>query len=112
MLIVCANLSNLLLARTASRRQEMAVREALGAGRSRLIRQLLTESIMLTCCGAIVGLVLALLATRTIAHLGFNIPLLSSVRLDFGSMGFTCLLAIATGLALGWRQPCRLRLYP
>jgi len=101
MLIVCANLSNLLLARTASRRQEMAVREALGAGRSRLIRQLLTESIMLTCCGAIGGLMLALLATRTITHLGFNIPLLSSVRLDFGAMGFTCLLAIATGLALG-----------
>jgi predicted permease len=102
MLIVCANLSNLLLARTASRRQEMAVREALGAGRSRLIRQLLTESVLLTCCGAVLGLLLALVATRTIAHLSsFNIPLLSSVRLDFGAVGFTCVIAIAAGVALG-----------
>jgi predicted permease len=102
MLIVCANLSNLLLARTATRQQEMATRAALGAGRYRLIRQLLTESIVLTCCGAMLGLVLAIVATRTIAHLSaFDIPLLSSVQLNAGAVGFTMAVAITAGLVLG-----------
>jgi predicted permease len=102
MLIVCANLSNLLLARTATRQKEMAIRTALGAGRKRLIRQLLTESIVLTCCGAVLGLVLAIGATRAFAHLdAFSIPLLSSVRVDAGALGFTLLAAVVTGLVLG-----------
>ncbi len=102
MLIVCANLSNLLLARTATRRPEMAIREALGAGRYRLIRQLLTESIVLTFCGALLGLALAFIATRGIAHLtAFNIPLLNSVHVDLGVLAFTTLIAVAAGVALG-----------
>ena len=102
MLIVCANLSNLLLARTATRQQEMAIRAAIGAGRYRLIRQLLTESIVLTCCGATLGLALAVLATRGIAHLSaFNIPLLSSVQVNTGALGFTVAMAVVAGLALG-----------
>ena len=64
MLIVCANLSNLLLARTAARQKEVAIRMALGAGRRRLLAQLLTEGLVLSCSGAVLGLVLAVGGTR------------------------------------------------
>jgi len=102
MLIVCANLSNLLLARAASRQKEVAIRMALGAGRRRLVRQLLTESLVLTGAGAALGLALALAATRAVAHLdSFNIPLLSSVQVNGVVLGFTVLAALATGLVLG-----------
>jgi predicted permease len=102
MLIVCANLSNLLLARTATRQKEMAIRAALGAGRKRLIRQLLTESMILTYCGALLGLILALGGTRAVAHLNaFNIPLLADVRIDAAALGFTLLMAVLTGIVLG-----------
>jgi predicted permease len=102
MLIVCANLSNLLLARTATRQKEMAIRAALGAGRSRLIRQMLTESIVLACCGAVLGLILAVTGTRILAHLdAINIPLLSSVQVDGSVVGFTLLIAVLTGLMFG-----------
>jgi predicted permease len=102
MLIVCANLSNLLLARAASRQKEVAIRVALGAGRQRLVRQLLTESLMLTGAGAALGLALAIAATRAVAHLdSFNIPLLSSVQVNGVVLGFTVVAALATGLVLG-----------
>jgi len=102
MLIVCANLSNLLLARTATRQKEIAIRAALGAGRQRLIQQLLTESLVLTCCGAVLGLIIAVAATRAMTHLtAFNVPLLASVRVDFMALGFTMLVAVGTGLLLG-----------
>src|SRR6185312_5369274 len=64
MLIVCANLSNLLLARTAARQKEIAIRTALGAGRGRLIRQMLTESVVLSGCAAVFALILAVAGTR------------------------------------------------
>lgn len=102
MLIVCANLSNLQLARMGARQKEMSVRTALGAGRLRLVRQLLTESIALSCLGAALGLFLALAGTRALAHLSaFNLPLLASIHLDSAALAFTMLAAILTGVLFG-----------
>ncbi len=102
MLIVCANLSNLLLARGATRQKEIAVRAALGAGKWRLIQQLLTESILLACCGALVGLALAVIGTRVLTHLtSVSIPLLADVRIDGSALAFTVLTALGTGLIFG-----------
>jgi predicted permease len=102
MLIVCANLSNLLLARSANRQKEIAIRSALGATKMRLIRQMLTESIVLSCCGALAGLVLAIFGTRMLAHLnGFAIPLLGSVGVDGRALAFTAIFALITGMFFG-----------
>jgi predicted permease len=102
MLIVCANLSNLLLARGATRQKEIAIRAALGAGKRRLIRQMLTESLMLSCCGALVGLVLAWVGARVLSRLSsVSIPLLGEVHIDASVMGFTLLIAVTTGLVFG-----------
>jgi predicted permease len=102
MLIVCANLSNLLLARGTGRKKEIAIRTAMGAGRGRLIGQMLTESLVLSCCGAALGLLLAFIGTRALAHLtSVSIPLLSDVRIDGRVLGFTLLAALATGLLFG-----------
>ena len=102
MLIVCANLSNLLLARAATREKEMAIRAALGAGRRRLVRQMLTESVMLSSCGALLGLMLAVIGTRAIAHMdAVSLPLLGDVGIDASALAFIVLLAIVAGLAFG-----------
>jgi predicted permease len=102
MLLVCANLSNLQLARSGARQKEMALRSALGAGRFRLLRQMLTESVALSCCGAVFGLVLAVAGTRELAHLqAFNLPLLASVRIDGSALLFTLLAALASGVLFG-----------
>jgi predicted permease len=102
MLIVCANLSNLLLARGATRQKEIAIRATLGAGKLRLIRQLLTESMLLSCCGALVGLVLALIGTRVLTHMtSVSIPLLSDVHIDRSVVAFTVFVALATGFIFG-----------
>ena len=102
MLIVCANLSNLLLARTASRQRELAVRSALGAGRLRLIAQMLTESVVLSLSGAVVGLVLATLGTRALTRLdAISVPLLRDVQTDGAALAFTVAMAVAAGLAFG-----------
>jgi predicted permease len=102
MLIVCANLSNLLLARTAGRQKEIAVRMALGAGRRRLIRQMLTESLVLSGCGALLGLILAFAGTRGLASLeAISIPLLHNVRTDVTALAFVLVMAVLTGLVFG-----------
>jgi predicted permease len=102
MLIVCANLSNLVLARATTRQKEMAIRAALGAGRRRLLRQMLTESLLLSVCGAAVGLALAAVGTRAIARMdAVSLPLLGNVGLDMSAVAFTVLLALAAGLAFG-----------
>jgi predicted permease len=102
MLIVCANLSHLQMARMGTRQKEMAMRAALGAGRFRLLRQVLTESVILSCCGAALGILLAVAGTRALAHLSaFNLPLLESVRVDGSTLVFTLLAALASGVLFG-----------
>lgn len=102
MLIVCANLSNLLLARSTARQREMAVRVALGAGRGRLIGQTLTESFVLAAMGALLGLALAAGGIYLLSHLdSVNVPLLGQLRLDGGALAFTVVASILTGLLFG-----------
>jgi predicted permease len=102
MLIVCANLSNLLLARTAARQKEVAIRMALGAGRGRLLVQLLTEGLVLSCSGAVLGLILAFGGTRLLTQLdAVSIPLLRDVRTDGTAMAFAVILALVTGIVFG-----------
>ncbi|MBT9330797.1 ABC transporter permease [Paracidobacterium acidisoli] len=108
LLIVCVNLSSLLLARAASRSREFAMRTALGAGRGRLVRQLLTESLILSCAGSLAGLGIAFSLTTWLAHQGsIALPLLSSVRVDGRALLWTLFVAIAAatlfGLAPGLR---------
>ncbi|HZO55379.1 MAG TPA: ABC transporter permease [Bryobacteraceae bacterium] len=102
LLIVCTNLANLLLARASARTKETALRSALGAGRGRLIRQYLTESLLLSLAGAVLGITFAHAAIRSFAaspHLG--IPLLNNLRLDGTALAFTAGIAAATGFLFG-----------
>jgi predicted permease len=102
LLIVCVNLSNLLIARAATRSKEFALRISLGAGRGRLIRQLLTESFVLSGAGALLGLGFAYAATFYLAHQGsVALPLMSSVRVDGTALVWTVALALAVGLLFG-----------
>jgi predicted permease len=102
LLIVCVNLSNLLLARAAARSKEFAMRSALGAARSRIVRQLLTESLVLSAAGAILGLGLAFAAVFYLAHQGsIALPLLSSIRIDKTALAWTLFIAVAAGFLFG-----------
>jgi predicted permease len=102
LLIVCANLSSLLLARASSRTKEMAIRSALGASRGRLVRQLMTESLVLSGCGAVLGVAVGYWITRAVAGTqAFNIPLLQSVAIDGDALLFALGAALATGLLFG-----------
>ena len=102
LLIVCVNLSNLLLARAAARSKEFAMRSALGAARGRLVRQLLTESLVLSAAGALLGLCIAYATTAYLAHQGsIALPLLSSVRVDGMALAWTLLIAMAAAVLFG-----------
>lgn len=103
LLLACVNLANLLLARAADRRREIAVRLALGASRFRIVRQLLTESVVLAVCGGALGLLPAfwLVNLASAFKMPPNIPLSFQIQIDYRVFIFTFLLSLATGVLFG-----------
>lgn len=102
LLIVCANVANLMLARLATRRREIALRAALGAGRMALIRQVLAESFLLSVGGAILGLGVAWLGVRVMRNLPVaNVPRLDQIGVDGGVLLFTALVSVVVALGFG-----------
>ena len=102
LLIACANIANLLLARGVARRREIAVRLSIGAGRARLVRQLLTESLLLSGAGAVLGLIFASpLAKGILAMVAGDEPMVANVQIDVRTLLFTAGIAILTAVVFG-----------
>lgn len=103
LLVACANVANLLLARGAKRKAETSIRMALGSARSRLVRQMLTESLLLACLGGLAGLAVAYAGTRMILTLAFPDSLHSAIHAtpSLAVLGFAFLLSLITGVVFG-----------
>ena len=109
LLIACANVANLLLARAVGRRKEIALRTALGATRVRVLRHLLTESVVLALCGGILGVILSAAALQGIRTFGSSsIPRLGDIAIDMRVLLFTMLLSLGSGLIFGLAPALRL----
>jgi putative ABC transport system permease protein len=109
LLLACVNVTNLLLARGAARAREMAVRVALGAGRGRIVRQLLTESVLLAIAGAAVGLLIAFVGVRLLLRFGASaLPRLDAVPFDANVLLFALVTLIVSGVLVGFAPALRL----
>lgn len=109
LLIACANMANLMLAKTLDRRKEIAIRTALGASRQRIVRQVLSEALVLSVAGGALGLFMAQYGTRLVINFfGSNLPRAHDIRVDASVLAFTFAIAVLTGALAGiwpaWRM--------